>query len=167
MFRNANFGELASPGPRTAKPLLAEYRYEVAPTRTYFEATAGNFMNNDAGFQFGMRQWFSDVSVNLYYRHSKLDNTPTRQFVGIQLSLPLTPRREMTPWNHIQVVGTPRFSQGLETTVRESNGNPVRTGFGVFPPVPSLEATFNFDRASLVYFEDNVRRVRDAARALQ
>ncbi|MDB5957092.1 YjbH domain-containing protein [Ramlibacter sp.] len=167
LFRNANFGELGSPGPRTARPLLAEYRYNYTPTRTYFEATGGNFMNNDLGFQLGMRQWFGDVSVNLYYRRSKLENESTHQFVGIQLSVPLTPRREMEPVHHVQVTGSPRFSQGVETTVREKGSNPVRTGFGVFPPVPSLDATFNFDRAGLLYMEDNVRRIRDAARALQ
>ena len=64
----------------------------------------------------------------------------------------------------MQVTGTPRFTHGIETTVRETGGNPVRIGFGVLPPTPSLDATFNSDRAGLVYFEDNIRRIRDAAR---
>jgi hypothetical protein len=162
-FEHAEFGTFGSPGPRTAKPALAHYRYHFQPTRTYLEASAGNFMNNDLGMQLGLRQWFGDVAVQVYYRRSHFENAPTRQFVGIQLSVPIGPRRDMNPgW--MQVTGTPRFSHGVETTVREDGSNPARTGFGVAPPVRTLDSTFNSDRAGLLYFEDNVRRVRDAAR---
>jgi hypothetical protein len=164
-FHNSRFDTGAfNVGPRNAKPLLASYRYSVTPTRTYLEATGGQFMNADLGFQLGLRQWFSDVSVNAYYRRSRFEGQPTRQFIGIELSVPIGPRRDMAPAWHVQVTGTPRFTHGIETTVRETGGNPVRTGFGVLPPTPSLDATFNSDRAGLVYFEDNIRRVRDAAR---
>jgi hypothetical protein len=65
----------------------------------------------------------------------------------------------------VQVTGTPRFGVGVETTAHENRSNPARTGFGVMPPVPSLETTtFNSDRAGLLYFEDNVPRIREAAR---
>lgn len=162
-FEHTDFNDPDLPGPRTAKPLLASYRYHFQPTRTYLEATAGNFFNNDLGVQLGLRQWFSDVAVHVYYRRSKLENAPARQFLGIQLSVPIGPRRDMNPgW--VQVTGTARFAHGVETTFREGRGNPVRTGFGVVPPVPTLDATFNSDRAGLLYFEDNIRRIRDAAR---
>jgi hypothetical protein len=53
----------------------------------------------------------------------------------------------------------------VESLVRDpDSNNRVRPGFGLLPPTPSLEATFNSDRAGLVYFEDNIRRIRDAAR---
>jgi hypothetical protein len=64
----------------------------------------------------------------------------------------------------VQVTGTPRFSHAVETTVRETGGNALRLGMGVLPPAPSLDETFNSDRSGLVYFEDNIRRIRDAAR---
>jgi hypothetical protein len=127
------------------------------------EATAGNFMNNDAGFQLGLRQWFTDFALNVYYRRTQFQDTPARQFVGIQLSLPLGPRRDMDPAWHLQVTGTPRFAHGIESVVRETF-NPVSSGYGVLPPVAPLETTFNSDRAGLLYFEDNIRRIRDAAR---
>jgi hypothetical protein len=84
--------------------------------------------------------------------------------VGLEISVPIGPRRDINPLGHLQVAGTPRFTHAIESTVREGQGNVVRTGFGVAPPVPQLESTFNSDRASLLYFEDNVRRIRDAAR---
>jgi hypothetical protein len=163
LFRNDDFGALGAAGPRTAKPALASYRYHFRPTRTYVEATAGNFMNNDAGFQLGLRQWFTDFALNVYYRRTQFQDTPARQFVGIQLSLPLGPRRDMDPAWHLQVTGTPRFAHGIESVVRETF-NPVSSGYGVLPPVAPLETTFNSDRAGLLYFEDNIRRIRDAAR---
>jgi exopolysaccharide biosynthesis protein YbjH len=149
--------------PRRATPLLASYRYNVTPTRTYLEATAGQFMNNDRGFQLSMRQWFGDIAVNPFYRRARFTGQPTRQFVGLEISVPIGPRRDMNPARHLQVTGTPRFSHSVETLVRDVN-NAVRPGFGVLPPVPTLDATFNSDRAGLTYFEDNVRRIRDAAR---
>ncbi|MDP3759120.1 MAG: YjbH domain-containing protein [Ramlibacter sp.] len=163
-FRNARFEAGGfNVGPRQAKPLLASYRYSVTPTRTYLEATGGQFMNNDLGFQVSLRQWFSDFSVNTYYRRTRFSGEPVRQFVGLEISLPIGPRRDMAPTRHVQITGTPRFTHGEESLVRETN-NAIRPGFGVVPPTPSLDATFNSDRAGLVYFEDNIRRIRDAAR---
>lgn len=162
-FRHSDFGDFTKPGPQTATPLLAGYRYHVAPTRTYLEATAGQFMNNDRGLQLGLRQWFSDVSVHVFYKRTRFEGDAARQFAGIELSLPVGPRRDMAAMGPVQIFGTPRFSTGLETVVG-GTANPVLSGRGALPPVPSLDATFNSDRAGLRYFEDNIRRIRDAAR---
>jgi len=165
-LRNDRFGsDPLAVGPRTAKPLLASYRYHVTPTRTYLEATAGQFLYNDRGIQFGLRQWFGDVAVRAYYRRTSFEGAPTRQFAGLELSLPIGPRRDAAIGRHLQVGGTPRFSLVKETLVRDpNNNNAVRPGFGLSSPTPSLDAAFNADRAGLVYFEDNIRRIRDAAR---
>jgi hypothetical protein len=163
-LRNGNFDPTVSLlGPRLAKPLLASYRYTVAETRTYLEATAGQFLYGDRGFEFGLRQWFSDVAVRAYYRRTAFSGAPSRQFVGIELSVPIGPRRDLAAGSHFQFGGTPRFSHAVETLVRGGN-NAVRPGFGLDSPAPAVDETFNSDRAGLVYFEDNMRRIRDAAR---
>jgi hypothetical protein len=163
-FRNRNFDPTLSVlGPHTAKPLLASYRYNVTPTRTYLEATGGHFLYGDNGFQLGMRQWFSDVAVSAYYRRTRFQGSPVRQFVGIEFSIPIGPRRDLAVGSHLLVGGTPRFSHSVETLVRGGN-NAVRPGFGLTSPGPSIDETFNSDRTGLVYFEDNIRRIRDAAR---
>jgi hypothetical protein len=163
-FRNSNFDPIVSiMGPRHAKPLLASYRYNVTATRTYLEATGGQFLYNDRGFQLGLRQWFSDVAVSAYYRRTTFQGAPARQFVGIEFSIPIGPRRDVALGSHLLVGGTPRFSHAIETLVRGGN-NAVRPGFGLTSPALSLDETFNSDRAGLVYFEDNIRRIRDAAR---
>jgi hypothetical protein len=163
-FRNRNFQpNLSVLGPRIARPLLASYRYNVVPTRTYFEASAGRFLYEDRGFQLGMRQWFSDVAVRAYYRRTRFQGAPVRQFVGIEFSIPIGPRRDAAVGSHLLLGGTRRFSHAIETLVRGGN-NAVRPGFGLPSPAPSLDETFNSDRTGLVYFEDNLRRIRDAAR---
>jgi hypothetical protein len=161
VFHNNDFGAVLGE-PRSARPLLGSYRYNIAPTRTYVEATAGQFMNNDVGMQIGMRQWFSDVAVHVFLKRTRFGDAATRNLAGLELSIPLGPRRDMNPAG-VQVTGTPRFSHSIETVVG-GGPNVVTSGFAVLPPVPSLDALHNSDRASLLYFEDNVRRIRDAAR---
>jgi hypothetical protein len=165
VLRNNSFANGAGPlgSLRRAQPILASYRYSLTPTRTYLEATAGQFLNNDRGFQVGFRQWFSDVAVSAFYRRSQYASTPQVQFIGVEVSVPIGPRRDMQLGN-VQFGGTPRFSHSIATTVRQGAGNPIRTGYGVLAPVQSIDAaTFNSDRSGLVYFEDNLRRIREAA----
>jgi hypothetical protein len=163
-FRNRNFDpSLSILGPRNAKPLLGDYRYNVTATRTYLEASGGQFLYGDRGFQLGLRQWFSDVAVRAYYRRTRFQGSPVRQFVGIEFSIPIGPRRDVTLGPHLLLGGTPRFSHSIETLVRGGN-NAVRPGFGLSSPAPSLDESFNSDRTGLAYFEDNLRRIRDAAR---
>ena len=130
------------------------------PTHTYFEATAGQFLYNDRGVRLGVKQWFHDVAVTLYVRRTKFDwERQARSFAGIEISIPLTPRKDMNPTHHIQVTGSPRWSYGVETVIQESS-NYITTNQGVSSTASALDRTFNSDRAGLVYFEDNMRRVR-------
>ena len=165
-FRNnsfeGGFGPLGT--VRTAKPVLASYRYSVMATRTDLEATGGQFMNNDRGVQLGLRQWFADASVGVYYKRTTSTGSPARQLVGVELSFPIGPRRDWQPLPHLQLGGTTRFTHAVETSIHEGAGNPLRLGRGVLPPTPDLDAVFNSDRSSLAYFEDNLRRIKDAAR---
>jgi hypothetical protein len=164
-FRNntfqSGFGPLGN--LRRGNPVLGSYRYSLMATRTDLEATAGRFLNNDQGFQMGLRQWFSDVSVSLFYRRSAFTGQPNRQFAGIELSLPIGPRRDWQPLPHVQVGGA-RFEHTIETTIREGAGNPLRFGYGARPHAQDLDQAANADRSGLAYFEDNLRRIRDAAR---
>jgi hypothetical protein len=165
LFRNNTYQGGLGPlgGLRRASPVLGSYRYSVLATRTDLEATAGRFLNNDRGFQLGMRQWFSDLSVSLFYRRSAFSGEPNRQFAGIELSFPIGPRRDWQALPHLQVGGS-RFAHTVETTIREGAGNPLRTGYGVQLPAQDLQDAANADRSGLAYFEDNLRRIRDAAR---
>jgi hypothetical protein len=164
-FRNRNFDPVVSVlGPRNARPLLASYRYNVSATRTFLEASGGKYLYGDRGFQFGLRQWFSDLAVSAYYRRTRFQGAPARQFVGIEFSIPIGSRRDVAIGSHLLVGGSPRFAHSVETLVRGGVGNTLRPGFGLTSPAASIDETFNSDRTGLVYFEDNIRRIRDAAR---
>lgn len=151
--------------PLKSRTLLANYRYTYTPTRTYFEATAGQFLYNDRGARFAVTQWFDDVAVSLYVRRTKFEwQTRALTSAGIEVSLPLTPRKDMSPASFpVQVTGTPLWSYGIETVIRNSS-NAISTNQGVGSNVQMLDRTFNFDRSGLVYFEDNMTRIRNAAR---
>ncbi|HUD34921.1 MAG TPA: YjbH domain-containing protein, partial [Variovorax sp.] len=117
--------------PINSRTALANYRYALSPTRTYFEATAGQFLYNDRGVRLGIKQWFDDVAITVYVRHTKFDYAAQgRTSAGIELSLPLTPRKDMSPTYPVQVVGNPRWSYGFETVIREQ-ANVLSTTQGV------------------------------------
>lgn len=150
--------------PVHSRTALASYRYAYTPTRTYAEVTAGQFLYNDRGVRFGIKQWFDDVAITLYVRRTKFEwAAASRTSAGIELSIPLTPRKDMSPTYPVQVTGNPRWSYGIETVIREGS-NVLSTNQGVGANVSMLDRTFNFDRSGLVYFEDNMSRVRSAAR---
>jgi hypothetical protein len=141
--------------PIKSRTALANYRYSFTPTRTYFEAAAGQFLYNDRGVRFGIKQWFDDVAVTVYLTHTKFEWAANgRTFAGIELSIPLTPRKDMSPANTpIQITGNPRWSYGIETVIRESR-NVLDTNQGVGANVSMLDRNF----------EDSMPRVRSAAR---
>ncbi len=167
MFSNNRDGQADNPWPGlvTAKPLLGSYRYSFMPTRTDLEATAGQFMNNDRGLQLAVRQWFDDVTVGVTYKRTRyINDTRTAQLLGVELTLPIGPRQDWQAGRHLQFGGTPRFEHRVETTVRTGvGGNPIRPGRGVSPPTPDLNDFANSDRSGLAWWQDNVRRVREAA----
>lgn len=150
--------------PVHSRTALASYRYAYTPTRTYGEITAGQFLYNDRGVRFGIKQWFDDVAITLYVRRTKFEwASASRTSAGIELSIPLTPRKDMSPTYPVQVTGNPRWSYGIETVIGERS-NALSTNQGVGANVSMLDRTFNFDRSGLAYFEDNMPRVRSAAR---
>ena len=159
--RTTEFDRVLPPHSRT---LIGSYRYAFAPTHTYLEASAGQYLYNDTGVRVGIKQWFHDVAVSLYVRRSKFDwERSGRTYAGIEISIPLTPRQDMSPSaTPVQVTGSPRWRYGVETVVRQ-NPNFVNTSQGVTPGLATLDRTFNSDRAGTVYFEENLPRIRSAA----
>lgn len=150
--------------PMHARTLLASYRYAYTPTRTSAELTAGQFLYNDRGVQLGIRQWFDDVSVSLYVRRTTFPSeTGARTSAGIELSVPLTPRKDMSPGHGIQVLGQPHWNYAVATRIREPS-NTLDTSQGIRTGGSVLDRTFNADRSGLAYFEDSMPRIRSAAR---
>lgn len=148
--------------PSDSKALLASYRYSYSPTKTDFEFTAGQYLYNDRGGQFLITQWFDDVALNMYIKRTKLVyETAPRTVAGVELIIPLTPRKDMNPIYNVQVTGASRWAYGIETKV--GGRNVISTSQGVYPGISVLDRTFNADRAGVDYFEENMSRIRSAA----
>jgi hypothetical protein len=147
----------------TAEPLLGTHRYLVAPLDWSLEVTAGRFFLNDTGWLVTSRHWFGDIAVSAYLRSTMHPGqTEATRFAGIELALPLTPRREMdTRWLRVQ--GSERWSYGIESLVGDVH-NRLTGGFGVFAPVPNgLDVIHHHDRAVSACASRHWARIRDAA----
>ena len=150
--------------PRTSRPALGSYRYQHLPTETHFEVTAGRFISHDAGVQLVLRQWFDDTAVALFFKRTRFDyQAEEASFVGLELTFPLGPRKDMSPGSLVQVRGTSRWGYGVQT-LTGGEDNRITTGHAVRPGVDALNGTFNSDRSGLGYFVSNINRIRDAAR---
>ncbi|MFL6667755.1 MAG: hypothetical protein ACJ8J3_11390, partial [Burkholderia ambifaria] len=71
--------------------------------------------------------------------------------------------QDWRPASHVQVGGSDRFAHSVETVIRERT-NALRLGRGMQAPTPDLNTVNNLDRSGLAYFEDNLPRIREAAR---
>lgn len=152
---------------RYAQPALLGYRYNHASTRTYLELEGGQFMNSDRGVRAKLKQWFGDVAISFYMQQTSPETSlPSRRFAGMNVSLPLGPRQSMMPGRHIQVQSVPRWAHSIQTLVGNSS-NDILSGYGARPGTPTLDSHFNSDRASLLYYEDNIYRIRQVAQQLR
>ncbi len=104
--------------PRTVEAYAASYRWRFNP-QTWIEAGYQQYTDRSTGPALTFTRWFSDVAVQLFARKGG-NNT----FVGLDLSLPLTPRQGMGAGPG-QLTGTPRFAQPIRTrlTTGGNTGN--------------------------------------------
>jgi hypothetical protein len=120
------------------------------------EVTAGQYFLADRGFSVDVARFFGDTQVSLFYTRT------VTQVAGIQVSLPLTPRRDMRPgW--VQVRGARRWRYE-QSTVVNMNRNVITPGVAILPETPhNLEEVYqNSDRTSAAHVRRHLRRVRDA-----
>ncbi len=92
------------------------YRWRFNPS-TWIEAGYQKYTDGSNGPAVAFTRWFGDVSVQVFARKGG-NNT----FVGLELSLPLTPRQGMGA-GAVQFAGTSRFAQPIRT--RLTNGSNV------------------------------------------
>jgi hypothetical protein len=147
----------------TAEPVLASYRYLVAPLDWSIELTAGRFFLNDTGWSIASRHWFGDVAVIASLRNTTHPNAPAAErFAGLAIELPLTPRRSpSTRW--LQLQGADRWAYGVETVVGNVH-NRLTGGHGIVPPVSNgLDAVHDSDRSVGASASRGWARIREAA----
>ena len=118
--------------PRSVDAYAASYRWRYDP-QTWVEAGYQQYTNRSTGPSLALTRWFGDVAVQVFARKGGRDT-----FVGLELSLPLTPRQGMAA-GPVQVAGTPRFAQSIRTLLT-SGGN----GFNYVDNTAVRPVTLNY-----------------------
>ena len=103
---------------RSIRALAGIYRWIWRPD-TWIEAGVHGYTDGSAGPSLALTRWFGDVSLGLVARRGGTNN-----FVGLEFSLPLTPRRTGT-WGPLQVAGTARYLQTyrMRLAARDTRGD--------------------------------------------
>ena len=142
---------------------LLNYRYAYDDAQqTTTGLTNGTFWGGDSGYLIGQRFWHGDTSLHVYLKRSRLtEAAPMISFAGIQLSIPLT-RRKNTDLEHFSLRGGNQWTYTIESRVFEKE-NRITVGPGEIPKIgdPLLQ-TFNRDRNGTAYYENNLGRLKNA-----
>ena len=137
--------------------MVGSLRYYWAGPDVSFRLDAGEFLNRDSGYKIESRHYFGDTQIALIYR-----DTGT-QMVGMGVSIPLTPRKDMAPVGGFQLKGRPNLNFEMNTVVGEDR-NPITFGVAEVPMMRNgIAARYhNFDRLSPAHVYRNAGRLRDA-----
>jgi hypothetical protein len=149
--------EFQTSGQANQRVALGDYRYYFQPLNTFLEATAGRFYNGDRGGRFQVERYFNDTAVAVFYSHTQV------QELGLSITLPLTPRRDMKP-GYLQVKGTEAWNYGIRTEVQNGQNNFLMPSVALIPDTSvNLErSVYNNDRMSSIYLQGNLPRLREA-----
>ncbi|MBX3657259.1 MAG: YjbH domain-containing protein [Ramlibacter sp.] len=149
------------PGQTNAQRLQASgsYRWAYSPS-TWLEAGLQQYSDGTRGPSFVLTRWFGDVGAHLFFRKGG-----NRQFAGLEISIPLTPRKGMEP-GFIQFTGTPQFQRGIRTRI---TGGSTATNNVEPNAVRDMQLDYNAElrqlnagRTSQRYFISQLHRMREA-----
>jgi len=141
------------------RALAASYRRMLTPTM-WLEAGVQRYSDGSTGPSVEWTRWFGDVGVGLFYRKGG-----ERQFAGLQLSFPLTPRQGMAP-GPVTLAGTSQFSQAIRTRLTTAGEGRNLVQPGAVRDL-RLETSLDVDqlnagRLSQDYLTGQVYRMREA-----
>lgn len=89
--------------PGTQNASSASYRWRMSPS-TWLEGGVHSYTDGSKGPALALTRWFGDVALQMFARKGGGNS-----FVGLELSLPLTPRQGMNA-HAIQLSGNPRYA---------------------------------------------------------
>jgi hypothetical protein len=148
---------------QTTTAYLGSYRYYFSPLDLALEGTGGRFWAQDTGFALELKRFFGDATVSVYYKNSQREDSKRWKAAGIQFSFPLTLRKDMKPYHHMQVRGTDEWSYSQETTLGHRNDlAPYPLAINPQPTTALYRAYYNRDRLSEDYIRGHWERVREA-----
>lgn len=144
---------------------LAGYRYLHGPWDTAAGVTGGRFLHGDEGFRFNLERSFGDTRFTFYYKW--LPQRRLEQVGGLQVSFPLTPRKEPR-FGPLVVGGTDRWSYYQETVTQSDTGqNELATATIGQEPTPYFNLrkdVLDANRLVPEYVKSHLPRLRQAYR---
>lgn len=142
--------------------MIGMYRYYSAKLNASAEVRVGQYWQQDKGVVVKLERMFGDVTINLNYKNSKIDNQEANQFIGLGFSLPLTPRKDHYN-KYVQVRGIPKWNYTINTLVG-TNLNVLTPGSGdsarMFYNLDNFY--YNIDRLGEAYIYNNASRLKGA-----
>jgi hypothetical protein len=141
----------------TKEIFTSEYRYYWEEIDISLSVEAGQFWRQDKGIKISAEFYFGDTKVGVFVQDTDI------QGIGISLSVPLTPRRDMVP-GVIQFKGVDKWDYQLLTRSDFEGGNPLSPQRAYRPSYLShIDGTYlNDDRLSVAYMQANIERLRSA-----
>ncbi len=134
-----------------------EYRYYLESLDVSLAIEAGQFWREDRGAKASATFNFGDTQLSVFVQDTDV------QMLGIGISIPLTPRRDMRP-AAVQLKGNDSWNYSLSTRTDVEGRNPLAPMQAYRPGyLRHLDNTyFNNDRLTLSYVRANMLRLRTA-----
>jgi hypothetical protein len=146
------------------KVMMGMYRYYSTKFDASAEIKIGQYWQQDKGIIFKLERMFGDVTINMNYKKTKINNEKANQFVGLGFSIPLTTRKDHSN-NYVQFRGIPKWNYTIETLVAEGDSlNVLTPGTGdtarLFYNLDNFY--YNLDRLGKSYIYNNADRLKQA-----
>jgi hypothetical protein len=142
--------------------MIGMYRYYSTKFDASAEIRVGQYWQQDKGVIVKLERMFGDVTINLNYKNTKIDNQEANQFIGLGFSIPLTPRKDHSN-KYVQVRGIPKWNYTIDTLVG-TNLNVLTPGTGdsarMFYNLDNFY--YNLDRLGETYIYNNSSRLKEA-----
>lgn len=136
---------------------MINYQYNWVEQDITFHARAGDFWYEDSGYKLESRFWFGDSYLAVFYEDS------SAQKAGAAISIPLTPRKDMSVTRFGQVKGNEAYRHSIGTQVGKSHNRLVFNQLYAPSSIVGLDKTFfNQGRLSSDYVYKHLPRLKEA-----
>jgi hypothetical protein len=146
--------------------LLAKYSYLISDYDTLLEVNAGQYWNQDIGFDLKVKRYFGDIALYVSYEQSdpyskdSIFSEETDHFAGLGIEIPLTLRH--TPlFKYGQIRGTNAWNYQVSTTVIRKDGTNNLVLSSNYNPEVAIDSEnyfYNRNRLQLSYFKTHAFR---------
>lgn len=136
---------------------MINYQYNWVEHDITFHARAGDFWYEDSGYKLESRFWFGDSYLAVFFEDSRA------QKAGAAISIPLTPRKDMSITRFGQAKGTEAYRHSISTQVGKSHNRLVFNQLYAPSSIVGLDKTFfNQGRLSSDYVYKHLPRLKEA-----